>query len=147
MFVGGEAALVRAILGNIVGFDINPLAVLASRTNYLIAIRDLLVHMDEIEIPVFLADFVATPTEYGDLFSSASAVARVPCAAVKPPFLHVPREVGADMETVRAFTAAIEHALKVESSGSEFVAECRSSGVPVRNEKFLHLRPYSDRNA
>ncbi len=38
----GEKELVAMILQNIVGFDLNPLAVMAARTNYLIAIRDLL---------------------------------------------------------------------------------------------------------
>ncbi len=35
-----EGDLCRKILSNVVGFDLNPLAVMAARTNYLIAIRD-----------------------------------------------------------------------------------------------------------
>ena len=38
----GEAELIEKILNNIIGFDLNPLAVMAARTNYLLAIRDLL---------------------------------------------------------------------------------------------------------
>jgi hypothetical protein len=62
LFPGAEKGLLSAILSNVVGFDINPLAVLASRTNYLIAIRDLLKFSGEIELPVYLADSVSTPT-------------------------------------------------------------------------------------
>lgn len=50
----------RSIRDNIVGFDLNPLAVLASRANYLIALGELLRSRgaDQIEIPVYFADSV-----------------------------------------------------------------------------------------
>ncbi|HIP66881.1 MAG TPA: class I SAM-dependent DNA methyltransferase, partial [Candidatus Nanopusillus sp.] len=48
--------LAEYILKNIVGYDLNPLAVLAARTNYLLAIADLLTYTKNIEIPVYLAD-------------------------------------------------------------------------------------------
>ncbi|MEM4635437.1 MAG: N-6 DNA methylase, partial [Candidatus Nitrosocaldus sp.] len=45
------------ILRNVVGYDLNPLAVLASRTNYLLSIADLLHYIKgRREIPVYLAD-------------------------------------------------------------------------------------------
>jgi hypothetical protein len=40
-----EGDLCRKILANVIGFDLNPLAVMAARTNYLIAIRDLIGHV------------------------------------------------------------------------------------------------------
>src|SRR6266508_3288170 len=46
-----------------------PLAVMAARTNYLIAIRDLVGHVDKVEIPVYLCDSIMTPSEHGGLFS------------------------------------------------------------------------------
>lgn len=132
---GAEKGLLAAILRNVVGFDINPLAVLASRTNFLIAVRDLLKFSGDVELPVFLADSVSTPTEYQDLFTSASPVARVPCAATKPPFLLVPREVGASVTTVNHFTQSIEHALKVGLTSQEFLDDLSQGGVMVRDPK------------
>lgn len=47
------------MLGNVIGFDLNPLAVLAARTNYLLALGDWLpAGAGEIEIPVYRADAV-----------------------------------------------------------------------------------------
>jgi hypothetical protein len=71
-----EGELLKKILTNVVGFDLNPLAVLASRTNYLIAVRDLLSYVDSIEIPIYLSDSVVTPAEYGDLFMAKKSRSR-----------------------------------------------------------------------
>jgi len=48
------------IIKNVVGFDLNPLAVITSRTNYLIALGDMLRERgnDPIEIPIYLADSI-----------------------------------------------------------------------------------------
>jgi type II restriction/modification system DNA methylase subunit YeeA len=52
-------ALLNYVLDNVVGYDLNPLAVLTARTNYLLAIADLLAYArGSIEIPVYLADSI-----------------------------------------------------------------------------------------
>jgi methylase of polypeptide subunit release factors len=52
-------SLVNYVLSNVVGYDLNPLAVLTARTNYLLAIADLLTYTAGIvEIPVYLADSI-----------------------------------------------------------------------------------------
>ncbi len=57
------------ILRNVVGIDLNPLAVIAARTNYLLALGDLLkARKGEIDIPVYQADSVLTPSRGTDLF-------------------------------------------------------------------------------
>jgi len=55
-----KGTALRRITKNIVGFDLNPLAVIASRTNYLIALGDMLRERGDepIEIPVYLADSI-----------------------------------------------------------------------------------------
>lgn len=64
-----EADVLESILHNIVGFDLNPLAVMSARTNYLLALGDLLQHRrGEVTIPVYLADSILTPSQGTDLF-------------------------------------------------------------------------------
>lgn len=65
-----EGDLLRKICHNIVGIDLNPLAVIAARTNYLLALGPLLKHRgrEPLEIPVYLADSVMTPSR-GDASS------------------------------------------------------------------------------
>lgn len=54
--------IAKHILSHVYGFDLNPLAVVASRTNYLLAISPLLKYLDDdIEIPVYLTDAIFSP--------------------------------------------------------------------------------------
>jgi SAM-dependent methyltransferase len=66
-----DADALELILSNIMGIDLNPLAVIAARTNYLLALGDLLAARGgrEIEIPVYLADSIMTPGRGSDLFT------------------------------------------------------------------------------
>jgi hypothetical protein len=57
----GERELVAQILENLVGFDLNPLAVIAARTNYLLALGPLARHLSGRDIPIYLCDSVLTP--------------------------------------------------------------------------------------
>lgn len=62
----------KRIIANVWGFDLNPLAVIAARTNYLFALGDLVEKLPNIEIPIYLADSVLWPQRDGQmLFSSA----------------------------------------------------------------------------
>ena len=60
------AETLRMVLNNIVGLDINPLAVLTARINYLLAIAPLLQYrtiagLYEITIPVYMTDSILSP--------------------------------------------------------------------------------------
>ena len=57
----------KRILRNIWGFDFNPLAVIASRTNYLFALGELAKELGDFEIPVYLADSVLWPKKTGQM--------------------------------------------------------------------------------
>jgi hypothetical protein len=64
-----ESLVLDRILSNVVGFDLNPLAVISARTNYLLALGDLLQHRKgNIDIPVYMCDSIMTPQEGRDLF-------------------------------------------------------------------------------
>jgi len=64
----GESELLRKICHNVVGIDLNPLAVIAARTNYLLALGPLLKYRgkEQLEIPIYLADSIMTPSRAGD---------------------------------------------------------------------------------
>jgi methylase of polypeptide subunit release factors len=60
--------LLEKILANVVGYDLNPLAVITARTNYLLALGDLLDEIKgDIDIPIYLADSILTPSEGSEL--------------------------------------------------------------------------------
>ncbi|MFN3690466.1 MAG: DUF559 domain-containing protein, partial [Fimbriimonadales bacterium] len=65
-----EGELLRALTHNVVGFDINPLAVLTARVNYLLAIADLLPYRTgEVSLPIYLADSVRMPAQSENLLA------------------------------------------------------------------------------
>jgi len=53
-----SAVTARSIIDSVVGFDLNPMAVLAARTNYLISIADLIPAIRPLSLPVYLCDSV-----------------------------------------------------------------------------------------
>jgi hypothetical protein len=55
----------KRIAANIWGFDLNPLAVIAARTNYLFALGDWVHELPSLEIPIYLADSVLWPQRGG----------------------------------------------------------------------------------
>jgi hypothetical protein len=124
-----QGDLLKRILANVVGFDLNPLAVMAARTNYLVAIKDLVRHVDQVEIPVYLCDSIMTPAEYGDLFTgSHGTVAKVPCSAMKPPHLLVPKEIARSPREVAKYAAILETCVKNAYTPEEFLTRCRDEG-------------------
>ncbi len=65
-----EQETLETILNSIVGIDLNPLAAIAARTNYLLALGDLMEHRTrEIDLPVYLADSILTPSAGRQLFN------------------------------------------------------------------------------
>ena len=83
---------------------------MAARTNYLVAIKDLIRHVEGVEIPVYLCDSIMTPAEYGDLFTGGHGkVAKVPCSAMKPPHLLVPKEIAQSPKDVARYALVLEN--------------------------------------
>jgi hypothetical protein len=65
-----EGELVRKVLANVVGFELNPLAVITAKANYLMAIGDLLRQTEGVEIPVTLCDSILDLPPVGHLRTS-----------------------------------------------------------------------------
>lgn len=124
-----EGDLCRKILANVVGFDLNPLAVMAARTNYLIAIRDLVSHADKVEIPVYLCDSIMTPSEYG-LFAGTSLGQAKELKTAAANFL-IPAEIAADRDHVAKYAEQLEFCVRNGYKSDEFLARCRDEGLPV----------------
>jgi len=61
------AEIGKRIVANIWGFDLNPLAVIAARTNYLFALGDFINGLGHFEIPIYLADSVLWPERMGEM--------------------------------------------------------------------------------
>jgi len=126
-----EGDLLKKILTNVIGFDLNPLAVMAARTNYLVAVKDLIRHSDHVEIPIYLCDSIMTPSEYGDLFTGTGKVAEVPCSAMKPPYLLVPKEIAKSPREIAKYADILEHSVKNSYSSEEFLSRCHDEGLSI----------------
>jgi hypothetical protein len=137
----GEDDLCRKILSNVIGFDLNPLAVMAARTNYLIAIRDLIGQVDRVEIPIYLCDSIMTPSEYGGLFVGKLGKAKeLKTAAAK--FL-IPTEIATNREDIAKYAEQLEFCVKNGYSPKEFIQRCNDEGLPVKAED-LHMELYKE---
>ncbi len=134
-----EGELAGKILNNIIGFDLNPLAVMAARTNYLLSIRDLLRYAAPVEVPVYLCDAIVTPSELGPLFAGRRADRRALRTAVGR--LEIPTDISENQDAVGRWTDALDHCLKQGYGAEEFLTYCVSRGVTVETPQ-LHRSLY-----
>ncbi len=137
----GDREFLMKLLSNVVGFDLNPLAVMASRTNYLLAIRDLLRYAGgSIELPVYLCDSIQIPGEFGDLLSTGKLGVARRLRTSAGDFV-IPLEVGTSRELIGAFAEAIEHCVRNQYPEDEFLDYEHSKGIPT-SEAQLHRNLY-----
>ena len=134
-----ETELVGKLLENIVGFDLNPLAVMAARTNYLLAIRDLLRHTGDIELRVYLCDSIMTPSEYGDLFTGGHGTARLLKTSAGD--FTIPNEIAESREQIGKYADTLEFCVRNSYSPNEFLKRCVAEGIPIA-EAPLHIELY-----
>lgn len=125
----GERELAQKLLANIIGFDLNPLAVMASRTNYLLALRDLLPYAQGAELPVYLCDSIMTPADYGGLFAAGGADRRELLTAAAR--FQIPAEVTTSREAVNRYAAALEFCVQNRYDPGAFLEYSRQQGVDI----------------
>ncbi len=145
-----EGELLESILKNVVGFDLNPLAVLTARVNYLLAVADLLEHRrGEVTLPIYLADSVRTPALGEDLFShdtyefpTAVGTFQVPSAFCKTArfdrFCDLLEESLKKELAPDAFPSYCQQRLPLDSCGQGWDARTTSLARELY-EKMLHL--------
>jgi|694.fasta_scaffold88364_1 hypothetical protein len=130
--------LLKRILNNVIGFDLNPLAVMAARTNYLVAIRDLIQYAERIEIPIYLCDSVMTPSEYGSgqlLTDTLIPVHEIGLSkeiktAVGP--FYIPTEVTTSFELISQYSELLEQCVKNNYQVNEFIDRCKNENLPIK---------------
>jgi hypothetical protein len=136
-----EGGLRHKILSNVTGFDLNPIAVMAARTNYLIAVRDLIGDVDSVEIPVYLCDSVMTPSEYGELFAGGLGTAKELKTAATT--FVIPTEIATNREDVAKYAEQLEYCVQNGCSATEFIERCRNEELSV-SEESLHRQLYGE---
>ncbi len=109
--------LAKTILQNVQGFDINPLAVVAARANYLFALGDLRKHAGEIELPVYLTDSILTPSTES-LYPDSSRVLTSVGTFVLPNVL-------TQKGRMDRFATVLEESVRLEYSAQEFLERIR----------------------
>ncbi|RLG70118.1 MAG: SAM-dependent DNA methyltransferase, partial [Methanobacteriota archaeon] len=131
-----ESQALEKILANVVGFDLNPLAVITARTNYLLALGDLLQHRTgEITIPIYLCDSIMTPQEGKDLFGKG--IVRFNTAV--GPFA-VPHNL-VQAQYIDKLADFLEEAVSLDLSKEQFVNRlCEAFPlIPVKDQKEIRV--------
>ena len=125
------------ITKNIVGFDLNPLAVISARTNYLLAVAELLKHKTgEFTIPIYLCDSICPPSakQQPDLLEVEAGHYTISTSvgAFQFPSLLVKRE------HIQAVTPILEDAVKTNLSTDKLLARVESElGIDkLKTKKF-----------
>lgn len=139
-----EGGLARRILKNVIGFDLNPLAVMAARTNYLIAMKDLVGRVDEVEIPVYLCDSIMTPSVYGglDTWTTDKQIKTKELKTSVAKF-KIPLEIAEDRRSIAKYAELLESCIRNAYSPEEFLERCKNEGLSV-TAKDLHIELYEE---
>ena len=127
----GERELLEKITNNIIGFDLNPMAVIASRANYLFALADLVHRVGSIEIPVYLCDSIMRPSEGDRQLFEGEIVFET---AIEGVSFRVPKEVVGSLQDIETFSTLIEECVKNGYTSDEFVNRCKDKGFSVEKE-------------
>ena len=116
-----DADALELILSNVVGIDLNPLAVIAARTNYLLALGDLLeARADEpIEIPIYLADSIMAPSRGSDLFTQDKYQVKTTVGVFEIP------QACATRERIAALADVLDECVEEDTTSETFMARAR----------------------
>jgi hypothetical protein len=124
-----ETALKTAqnILQNVWGFDLNPLAVIAARTNYLFSLGELAKKLGAFEIPVYLADSVLWPKRTGQMMLVGDGAVEVPTSVGT---FFVPKIwVEQRGHLMRRAAPVVEEMAKIGCSMEEALARLKKEGL------------------
>jgi len=116
----------KRILSNIWGFDLNPLAVIAARTNYVFALGELVNKLESIEIPVYLADSVLWPKQKGQMMLNEDGAVEVRTSVGS---FFVPKIWVYDRSLMKRAAPVIEELAKTGCSDKEALQRLEKEGL------------------
>jgi SAM-dependent methyltransferase len=119
---------VKRILANVWGFDLNPLAVIAARTNYLFALGDLTKKLGAFEIPVYLADSVLWPKPTGQMMLVGNGAVEVR-TSLKEPFFVPKIWVDGRGHLMRHAAPVIEQLVRLKCTTAEALVRFKKEGL------------------
>lgn len=121
----------RAVVGGVVGFDLNPLAVIAARTNFLLAAGDLIREITPFPIPTFICDSITTPSLLDGALSMDGIRLRTTVADFRVP------EMFASQENLAALVGAIEFCMENEYPAADFTKRLRSIWKDIEADQLV----------
>lgn len=124
------------ILANLCGFDLNPIAVIAARTNLLLALGELVRYLRPIEIPIYMCDSVLTPSQHRAQRAMLRPGYDVPTRAGT---FVIPREF-VDGGHVDRLAAVLEEAIRDKLPARDFVNRVRREVGITQTETEALLR-------
>jgi len=129
----GRAEVIKDILKSIVGFDLNPISVIASKTNYLLALGDLSELDFSIKIPVYQCDSILTPAVHA-VQKKEAAIFTIDtiCGQFRVPALGT-------REAIEGVLDEIGRAIKNNFSDDEFLKKIKLSHANINEEATLEL--------
>jgi len=116
----GERELLNHILDNVVGFDLNPLAVISARTNYLLALGNLARYMSGKDIPVYICDSVLTPQSQRTQKRPLAHQKDIPVPSAQKEFW-IPEEL-VDKGKLDELCRLLEHCIEAKYDENEFIS-------------------------
>ena len=121
----------EATLRNVIGFDLNPLAVIAARTNYLLALGDLLkARKGDIDIPVYQADSVLTPSRGKGLYDGDVCIIKTSVGEFRVPAAF------AESEPMDALANVLDESVESGVSEDAFFAQLEKAvHMPAKEVK------------
>lgn len=129
-----KSVVLNKVLSNVVGFELNPLAVITARTNYLMALGDLLNFMKgEVQIPIYLTDSILAPREQIELFQKGYIL------HTAAGDFSVPSEI-VQAGQIESLTSLLDESVRL-STGADLFLERAKRTCGLDQESFDAARP------
>ncbi|MEO0096953.1 MAG: N-6 DNA methylase [candidate division WOR-3 bacterium] len=131
--------IIKRILNNIWGFDLNPLAVISCRTNYLLSLGELVnEYIDKggnIEIPVYLCDSVLWPERIGTNYNLSFGEITIKTSIKE---FHIPAVWIKNPEYIKTAASLIERDVKNQIEPKIAMEHFKKAGILFKpNEKII----------